>query len=45
MIFFRNPTKGVIINEPNGEDVYSGVQKDYVGKVCYSLFLYNEAQF
>lgn len=28
----ENPTKGVIINHPNGEDVYQGVMKDYVGK-------------
>ncbi|KAI9561023.1 hypothetical protein GHT06_011979 [Daphnia sinensis] len=28
----ENPTKGVIINEPNGENVYEGVRKDYVGK-------------
>ncbi|XP_063040687.1 legumain [Engraulis encrasicolus] len=25
-----NPTKGVIINRPNGSDVYKGVVKDYV---------------
>lgn len=28
----QNPTKGVIINHPNGSDVYHGVPKDYVGK-------------
>jgi legumain len=28
----ENPTKGVIINHPNGSDVYKGVLKDYVGK-------------
>jgi len=28
----QNPTKGVIINHPNGSDVYKGVPKDYVGK-------------
>ncbi|CAF0747156.1 unnamed protein product [Didymodactylos carnosus] len=27
-----NPTKGVIINHPNGKDVYKGVPKDYVGE-------------
>lgn len=27
----ENPTKGVIINHPNGSDVYKGVLKDYVG--------------
>ncbi|XP_054165424.1 legumain-like [Oppia nitens] len=28
----ENPTKGVIINKPNGRDVYKGVPKDYIGK-------------
>jgi legumain len=28
----ENPTKGVIINHPNGKDVYKGVLKDYTGK-------------
>ena len=28
----RNPTKGIIINRPNGPDVYKGVLKDYTGK-------------
>jgi legumain len=34
-LFFilRNPTKGIIINHPNGKDVYKGVPKDYTGKV------------
>lgn len=27
-----NPKKGVIINSPNGENVYNGVPKDYTGK-------------
>jgi len=27
-----NPTKGVIINHPNGQDVYHGVPHDYTGK-------------
>ncbi|KAI4871389.1 hypothetical protein NFI96_015111 [Prochilodus magdalenae] len=27
----RNPTKGIIINQPNGSDVYKGVLKDYIG--------------
>ncbi|CAG2175825.1 unnamed protein product, partial [Oppiella nova] len=26
-----NPTLGVVINRPNGTDVYHGVPKDYVG--------------
>jgi legumain len=28
----QNPTKGIIINHPNGQDVYKGVPKDYIGK-------------
>jgi len=28
----RNPTKGVVINHPNGKDVYKGVLKDYIQK-------------
>jgi legumain len=28
----RNPTKGVVINHPDGDDVYHNVPKDYVGK-------------
>lgn len=27
-----NPTKGEIINHPDGKDVYKGVPKDYIGK-------------
>ncbi|KAL7111410.1 hypothetical protein ACP275_05G085600 [Erythranthe tilingii] len=27
-----NPRKGVLINHPNGEDVYAGVPKDYTGE-------------
>ncbi|KAM9293884.1 legumain [Gastrophryne carolinensis] len=27
----ENPTKGIIINRPNGTDVYAGVPKDYIG--------------
>ncbi|XP_010497350.1 PREDICTED: vacuolar-processing enzyme alpha-isozyme-like, partial [Camelina sativa] len=27
----ENPRPGVIINSPNGEDVYNGVPKDYTG--------------
>ncbi|CAL5191801.1 unnamed protein product [Lathyrus oleraceus] len=26
-----NPRRGVIINHPNGSDVYHGVPKDYIG--------------
>jgi len=28
----ENPTKGIIINHPNGNDVYKGVPHDYTGK-------------
>ncbi|XP_026383880.1 vacuolar-processing enzyme-like isoform X1 [Papaver somniferum] len=28
----NNPTPGILINEPNGPDVYQGVPKDYVGE-------------
>jgi legumain len=28
----ENPTKGIIINHPNGQDVYKGVPHDYIGK-------------
>ncbi|XP_073434233.1 legumain [Dendrobates tinctorius] len=28
----ENPTKGIIINRPNGSDVYAGVLKDYIGE-------------
>ncbi|KAM8920896.1 legumain [Pelodytes ibericus] len=28
----ENPTKGIIINRPNGTDVYAGVLKDYTGE-------------
>lgn len=28
----NNPTQGIIINEPNGADVYTNVPKDYVGR-------------
>ncbi|XP_054826951.1 legumain [Eublepharis macularius] len=28
----ENPTPGIIINRPNGTDVYKGVLKDYTGK-------------
>jgi len=27
----ENPTKGIVINKPNGTDVYHGVPKDYTG--------------
>jgi len=31
----RNPTPGIIINHPEGKDVYGGVVIDYKGKVSY----------
>lgn len=37
-IFFRNPTQGIIINHPNGKDVYKGVLHDYTGKVTNSKY-------
>ncbi|XP_041070235.1 legumain [Carcharodon carcharias] len=36
----ENPTKGVIINQPHGKDVYKGVPKDYVQEhVTPEIFL------
>merc|ERR1719516_531892 len=36
----ENPTPGIIINHPNGSDVYHGVPKDYVNaSVCPEIFL------
>ncbi|XP_021917142.1 legumain-like [Zootermopsis nevadensis] len=32
----QNPTKGIIINQPNGSDVYNGVPKDYTGETVNS---------
>ncbi|MGH0179834.1 UNVERIFIED_CONTAM: hypothetical protein FKN15_022378 [Acipenser sinensis] len=29
----ENPTKGIVINRPNGTDVYKGVVKDYIGEL------------
>lgn len=33
----RNPTPGIIINKPNGTNVYDGVIIDYKGKVIYTI--------
>lgn len=33
----RNPTPGIIINKPNGTNVYEGVNIDYKGKVIYEI--------
>ncbi|KAL4199787.1 hypothetical protein AMTRI_Chr03g146600 [Amborella trichopoda] len=35
-----NPKKGIIINHPQGEDVYAGVPKDYTGKQVHTKNLY-----
>ncbi|KAJ7952081.1 vacuolar-processing enzyme-like [Quillaja saponaria] len=35
-----NPRPGVIINKPNGEDVYQGVPKDYTGAAVTAENLY-----
>ncbi|XP_019156427.1 PREDICTED: vacuolar-processing enzyme beta-isozyme [Ipomoea nil] len=35
-----NPRKGVIINHPNGTDVYAGVPKDYTGDQVTAANLY-----
>lgn len=34
----KNPQPGTIINQPDGYDIYPGVNKDYTGaySVCYS---------
>ena len=32
-LIFSNPTPGIVINRPNGSDVYQGVLKDYTGEV------------
>lgn len=34
----RNPTPGILINRPNGSDVYKGVPKDYTGDVSFDTF-------
>ena len=34
--FFRNPTKGIVINHPDGDDVYHGVPHDYTGLVGHA---------
>ncbi|KAI3437149.1 uncharacterized protein J3R85_005567 [Psidium guajava] len=36
----NNPTKGIIINKPNGPDVYHGVPKDYTGYATTAANLY-----
>ncbi|CAG2162390.1 unnamed protein product, partial [Oppiella nova] len=36
----QNPTQGIIINKPNGKDVYKGVPKDYINsEVTPEMFL------
>lgn len=34
VFMLSNPTPGIIINRPNGSDVYHGVPKDYTKGVC-----------
>ena len=36
--YFRNPEKGVIINQPGGPNVYPGVPKDYTGLEVSGVF-------
>ncbi|KAL3721241.1 hypothetical protein ACJRO7_005968 [Eucalyptus globulus] len=36
----NNPTKGIIINKPDGHDVYNGVPKDYTGDATTAANLY-----
>ncbi|KAI4387509.1 hypothetical protein MLD38_005337 [Melastoma candidum] len=36
----ENPTPGIIINKPNGTDVYKGVPKDYTGNSTTAANLY-----
>ena len=37
---FRNPTPGIVINHPNGTDVYGGVKIDYRGEVnVFCIFM------
>lgn len=35
-----NPTPGILINRPNGTDVYKGVPKDYTGDVSASAQIF-----
>lgn len=37
-IYSRNPTPGIILNDPAGQDVYHGVPKDYTGSVNADKF-------
>lgn len=39
----RNPTPGILINRPNGSDVYKGVPKDYIGEVSASVHFYKRS--
>lgn len=39
----RNPTPGVVINRPNGTDVYKGVPKDYTQDVSAAVQMFVEA--
>lgn len=35
-----NPTPGILINRPNGSDVYKGVPKDYTGEVSVTMQIF-----
>lgn len=41
----RNPTPGILINRPNGSDVYKGVPKDYTGDVSFGAFHKHSSRF
>lgn len=36
----RNPTPGILINRPNGSDVYKGVPKDYTRDVSVTVQIF-----
>lgn len=40
IIISSNPTPGILINRPNGTDVYKGVPKDYTGDVSASAQIF-----
>lgn len=40
----RNPTPGIVINRPNGTDVYKGVPKDYTGAVSVAVQMFVSAR-
>lgn len=38
-LYDRNPTPGVMINQPNGTNVYEGVKVDYRGDVSQFIWI------